>query len=78
MYAIKTYGERSTQPFQIAKVLMKKPGSDTWEEVKYRIKDQGRFKTVTSREYYRMRKKQEIKIPISKRTKVVDTEKLWD
>ena len=78
MYAIKTYGERSTQPFQIAEVIMKKPGSDTWEEVTYRIRDGKGYRTVNSREYYRMRKKEEIKIPISKRTKEVDTEKLWD
>ena len=78
MYAIKTYGERSTQPFQIAEVIVKKPNSSTWEQVTYRIKQGNEYKTVTSREYYRMRKKEEVKIPISKRTKVVDTEKLWD
>ena len=78
MYAIKTYGERSTQPFQIAEVIVKKPNSSTWEQVTYRIRQGNGYKTVTSREYYRMRKKEEVKIPISKRTKVVDTEKLWD
>ena len=76
-YIIKTRGEGSVAPYEITEIMVKKPGSNVFESVPYRIKDKGQFKTISSREYFRMRKNEGIVIPIKKRTGEIDKEALW-
>jgi hypothetical protein len=40
-YIIKTRGEGSTAPYEIAEIMVKKPGSNVFESVPYKIRDKG-------------------------------------